>query len=104
MSESPQRHLVITEPLLPTKDSTAVWFGAVYRRIVDWETPHRDGRTDRLPELRKQVVPVRHALTGIGEDLDYLTGQAHELGVVDRVHLLGHVRVEDLAHWYNACD
>ncbi|MDA0235633.1 MAG: glycosyltransferase family 4 protein, partial [Proteobacteria bacterium] len=41
---------------------------------------------------------------GIGEDADYLDGVAREAGVAERVHRLGHVPMEDLPRWYNACD
>lgn len=57
-----------------------------------------------LPQLASQGISVRYALIGIGEDHDYLTGLARELGVSDRVHLLGHVSQDDLPRWYNACD
>lgn len=57
-----------------------------------------------LPELISRGIAVRHALIGIGEDQDYLGRLSRELGVEDRVHLLGHVRPEDLPRWYNACD
>lgn len=57
-----------------------------------------------LPELVKQGVDAHYALIGIGEDWDYLLGLARELGVSERLHLLGHVSPEDLPRWYNACD
>jgi len=57
-----------------------------------------------LPALIKEGLDVRYALIGIGEDQKYLAGLAQELGVADRVHLLGHVSEEDLPRWYNACD
>lgn len=57
-----------------------------------------------LPELISQGIAVRYALIGIGEDQDYLTNLSRELGIEDRVHLLGHVSPEDLPRWYNACD
>ena len=57
-----------------------------------------------LPGLLQQGVQARYALIGIGEDREYLHGLAQELGVVDRVHMLGHVPPEDLPRWYNACD
>jgi phosphatidylinositol alpha-1,6-mannosyltransferase len=56
-----------------------------------------------LPELNKDIA-VRYALIGIGEDRDYLSNLSRELGVEDRIHLLGHVSPEDLPRWYNACD
>jgi phosphatidylinositol alpha-1,6-mannosyltransferase len=57
-----------------------------------------------LPELISQGILVRYALIGIGEDQDYLGNLSRELGVEDRVHLLGHVKAVDLPRWYNACD
>jgi phosphatidylinositol alpha-1,6-mannosyltransferase len=56
-----------------------------------------------LPELIRQGLDVRYALIGIGEDQQYLRDLAEELGVSDRMHLLGHVSSEDLPRWYNAC-
>jgi phosphatidylinositol alpha-1,6-mannosyltransferase len=57
-----------------------------------------------LPLLLQQGLDVRYALIGIGEDHDYLSGLARELGVEDHVKLLGHVSPDDLPRWYNACD
>jgi phosphatidylinositol alpha-1,6-mannosyltransferase len=57
-----------------------------------------------LPEMISQGLDVRYALIGIGEDRDYLSDLAHDLGVSDRVHMLGHVPSDDLPRWYNACD
>jgi phosphatidylinositol alpha-1,6-mannosyltransferase len=56
-----------------------------------------------LPYLEQQGLDVHYVLIGIGEDWDYLQGLAHELGVSERLHLLGHVKAEDLPRWYNAC-
>jgi phosphatidylinositol alpha-1,6-mannosyltransferase len=57
-----------------------------------------------LPLLAGRGIRARVALIGIGEDWDYLQAVAREAGVADRVHLLGHVPMEDLPRWYNACD
>ena len=57
-----------------------------------------------LPLLLEQDLDVEYALIGIGDDLDYLQGLAHELDVEHRVHFLGHVSYEDLPRWYSACD
>ena len=57
-----------------------------------------------LPGLVGQGLTVRYVIIGIGEDQNYLLNLAMELGVMDRVHLLGHVSAEDLPRWYNACD
>lgn len=57
-----------------------------------------------LPGLLGRGLDVHYAIVGIGEDHDYLQGIARELGVSDRLHLLGHVEMEELPRWYNACD
>lgn len=57
-----------------------------------------------LPGLVARGIDVHHAIVGIGEDWDYLERTATELGVRDRLHLLGHVAPDDLPRWYNACD
>ena len=57
-----------------------------------------------LPVLVDAGLDVRYALIGIGEDQDYLLNLALVHGVADRVHLLGHVSVDELPRWYNACD
>jgi phosphatidylinositol alpha-1,6-mannosyltransferase len=57
-----------------------------------------------IPELVKQGIDAHYALIGIGEDWDYLSDLAKELGVSERLHLLGHVSPEDLPRWYNASD
>jgi len=57
-----------------------------------------------LPTLRQQGIDAHYAIIGIGEDDDYLQRLAGELGVADRVHLLGHVSYEDLPRWYCASD
>jgi phosphatidylinositol alpha-1,6-mannosyltransferase len=57
-----------------------------------------------LPQLLQQGLDIHYVLIGIGEDDEYLTELAAELGVSGRVHLLGHVSPEDLPRWYNACD
>lgn len=57
-----------------------------------------------IPELVGRGIDAHHVLIGIGEDHDYLSGLARELGVAERVHLIGPVSPEDLPRWYNACD
>ena len=57
-----------------------------------------------LPELRRRGIDAHYALIGIGDDRDYLERLASELGVAERVHLLGHVSYDDLPRWYAACD
>ncbi|MCU0970191.1 MAG: glycosyltransferase family 4 protein [Rubrivivax sp.] len=57
-----------------------------------------------LPGLVARGIDVHHAIVGIGEDWGYLEQTAAELGVRDRLHLLGHVEPDDLPRWYNACD
>ena len=57
-----------------------------------------------VPILLKRGLAVHYAAIGIGEDLDYLKSLAAQLGVAERVHLLGHVSPADLPRWYNAAD
>lgn len=57
-----------------------------------------------LPELLVAGVDVHYAIVGIGEDEAYLDMVARESGVSRRVHRLGHVPMEELPRWYNACD
>ena len=57
-----------------------------------------------LPALINAGLDVQYVLIGIGEDYDYLFDLARAHGVTERVHLLGHVSVDDLPRWYNACD
>lgn len=57
-----------------------------------------------LPSLRSAGLDVHYAIIGIGEDEAYLRDLANEKGVSDKVHQLGHVPMEDLPRWYNACD
>lgn len=57
-----------------------------------------------LPGLVGRGLDVHYAIVGIGEDRDYLSNLARELGVSERLHLLGHVGMAELPRWYNACD
>ncbi|MBS0550916.1 MAG: glycosyltransferase family 4 protein [Proteobacteria bacterium] len=57
-----------------------------------------------LPDLTKAGLNVHYAIVGIGEDDAYLDALAREAGVSERVHRLGHVPMDDLPRWYNACD
>ncbi|MBS0510331.1 MAG: glycosyltransferase family 4 protein [Proteobacteria bacterium] len=57
-----------------------------------------------LPDLTKSGLNVHYAIVGIGEDEAYLDALAREVGVAERVHRLGHVPMDDLPRWYNACD
>ncbi len=57
-----------------------------------------------LPHLIEAGVDVHYAIIGIGEDEGYLNSLAQELGVSERLHMLGHVSADDLPRWYNACD
>lgn len=56
-----------------------------------------------LPGLLARGIDVHYALIGIGDDFDRLVGLARELGISERLHLLGHVEPADLPRWYNAC-
>ncbi len=56
-----------------------------------------------LPEVLARFPRTHYAIVGIGEDEEYLASLARECGVADRVHFLGHVPMEELPRWYNAC-
>ncbi len=57
-----------------------------------------------LPALRDSGVIAKYVIIGIGEDQHYLTALANKHNVSDIVYFLGHVPMEDLPRWYNACD
>jgi len=57
-----------------------------------------------LPALIQAGLDIQYVLIGIGEDYDYLFDLARKHGVAECIHLLGHVSVDDLPRWYNACD
>lgn len=57
-----------------------------------------------LPNLLESGLDVHYAIIGIGEDQAYLDSLASEMGVRSRAHLLGHVPMDELPRWYNACD
>jgi phosphatidylinositol alpha-1,6-mannosyltransferase len=57
-----------------------------------------------LPALLDRGLDVHYVIIGIGDDEGYLRKLALDRGVSDRVHLLGHVPMEDLPRWYNAAD
>ncbi|HHH38237.1 MAG TPA: glycosyltransferase family 4 protein [Sedimenticola sp.] len=56
-----------------------------------------------LPRVLEQIPKVHYAIVGIGEDEIYLKNLAREYRVAGRVHFLGHVPMEELPRWYNAC-
>ncbi len=57
-----------------------------------------------LPLLTDKGIDLKYAVIGIGEDRGYLISLARDLGVSDRLHMLGHVSSDDLPRWYNAAD
>jgi len=57
-----------------------------------------------LPLLHRQGIDAHYVVIGVGDDGEYLQRLAAELGVANRIHLLGHVSYEDLPRWYAACD
>lgn len=57
-----------------------------------------------LTGLADLGIRARLVIIGIGEDDSYLRGVATDCGVHARVHLLGHVRPDDLPRWLNAAD
>ena len=57
-----------------------------------------------VAQLRREGVPVRYVIAGIGEDMDYLDGLIREQHLRGAVHMLGAIDTQDLARWMNACD
>ena len=57
-----------------------------------------------MPRLISAGLDVHYVVIGIGDDRDCLAGLVSEHGLQSRVHLLGHVAMEDLPRWYNASD
>jgi phosphatidylinositol alpha-1,6-mannosyltransferase len=57
-----------------------------------------------LSRLLAQGLDVRYAIIGIGQDHDYLESLAREEGATERVQMLGHQSMEELARWYRAAD
>jgi phosphatidylinositol alpha-1,6-mannosyltransferase len=96
-------------PGLPCEDLRAgIGLGPGQRLILSVGRLQRRKSFDQvvraLPGLVARGIDVHHAVVGIGEDWAYLERTATELGVRDRLHLLGHVEPDDLPRWYNACD
>ncbi len=56
-----------------------------------------------LPRVVQKIPEVHYAIIGIGEDKGYLKTLVEENSLGDRVHFLGHVPMEELPRWYNAC-
>lgn len=57
-----------------------------------------------IAQLRREGMPVRYVLAGIGEDHDYLDGLILEHNLRGVAHMLGPVDAGDLPRWMNACD
>jgi len=57
-----------------------------------------------LPFLVDKGINAYYAIIGIGEDHGYLISVARDIGVSDRLHMLGHVSSDDLPRWFNAAD
>lgn len=57
-----------------------------------------------IAQLRREGMPVRYVLAGIGEDHDYLDGLILEHNLRGVAHMLGPIDAGDLPRWMNACD
>lgn len=57
-----------------------------------------------IAQLRREGMPVRYVLAGIGEDHDYLDGLILEHNLHGVAHMLGPIDAGDLPRWMNACD
>jgi len=96
-------------PGLPSDDLRhAIGIGGSQKLILSVGRLQRRKSFDQvvraLPGLVARGLDVHHAIVGIGEDREYLENLAAELGVRERLHLLGHVPPDDLPRGYNACD
>ena len=96
-------------PGLPSDDlRRSIGIGASQKLVLSVGRLQRRKSFDQvvraLPGLVARGLDVHHAIVGIGEDREYLENMAAELGVRERLHLLGHVPPDDLPRWYNACD
>jgi phosphatidylinositol alpha-1,6-mannosyltransferase len=96
-------------PGLPSDDlRRSIGIGASQKLVLSVGRLQRRKSFDQvvraLPGLVARGLDVHHAIVGIGEDREYLENLAAELGVRERLHLLGHVPPDDLPRWYNACD
>lgn len=63
----------------------------------------RKGQTFTIKAM-VQLPEARLALIGDGDDAPILQKLAHDLGVADRVHFLGSLPHEDIAHYLQAAD
>lgn len=59
---------------------------------------------DALPALVDQGVDVQYLAVGLPTDAEQLIARAAQLGVSDRVHLVGYLDLTDLTLAYQACD
>jgi len=57
-----------------------------------------------LPQLVARGIDAHYVVIGSGEDDIHLQDLAASEGVRSRVHLLGHVAMDELPRWYNAAD
>lgn len=97
------------KPGLPVEDLRArLGLGPASRLILSVGRLQRRKGFDTvircLPGLLSMGHDIHYAIVGTGEDQTYLRELAEGLGVAERVCLLGHVSMDDLPRWYNACD
>jgi len=57
-----------------------------------------------LPQLVASGIDAHYVVIGSGEDEIHLQELATSKGIQSRVHLLGHVPMDELPRWYNAAD
>jgi len=57
-----------------------------------------------LPQLVASGIDAHYVVIGSGEDEIHLQELATSKGIRSRVHLLGHVPMDELPRWYNAAD
>jgi phosphatidylinositol alpha-1,6-mannosyltransferase len=96
-------------PGLPCDDlKTAICLGPGQKLILSVGRLSRRKGFDMvlrsLKQLNSMGIDAHYVLIGIGEDQHYLNNLAQQLGVINKVHMLGHVNPDELPRWYNACD
>lgn len=93
----PESELVAAQGL-PSKARIVLSVGRLVRR------KGFDRVIEALPSLLAEGIDVHYVVIGTGEDREHLLSKARTAGVGDRVHLLGHVAMDDLPAWYRTCD
>jgi len=89
-----------------TRDETRRRFGlpATPPVLLNVGRPSPQKNQDVLIQALTELPPVHLAIAGAGRNADAYLALAAELGVADRVHMLGALPASDIADLYAACD